>query len=253
MMDGMGRPWCVTHNLASVDGRLTLAPGVNLMAGDARWAAATAGVGDPYAWVREFHDPQVILEGSGSFLAEDDDDVPPAAGSAQIEHFLPAHVVDVPDRRWFAVVDGRGRVDIRFKEWPDPAWAGWHVLVLTSPAAPAEHLRQLRERGIPYLVTGGSRVDLALALSLLGSELRARTVVCTGGGGLGGALLRAGLIDEVDIEVLPIAIGGRGTPALFDAPPLQPDQWPVRLDLLAVEQLDGGRLRLRYTVTGDET
>ena len=41
------RPRCVTYNMISVDGRVTLAPGVNLMAGDARWEAATAGMGDP--------------------------------------------------------------------------------------------------------------------------------------------------------------------------------------------------------------
>ena len=65
--------------------------------------------------------------------------------------------------------------------------------------------------------------------------------------------MRAGLVDEVDIDSFPIVIGGRGTPALFDAPPLGPDEWPHRLDLLSVEQLDGGRLRVRYTVGGRGT
>jgi len=45
--------------------------------------------------------------------------------------------------------------------------------------------------------------------------------------------LRAGLVDEVDIDSFPIVIGGRGTPALFDAFPLGPDEWPHRLDLLS--------------------
>src|SRR5665648_491093 len=213
----MARPRIVTYNLASMDGRLTLAPGVSLLAGDDRWAALTSGLGDPYEWVREQHDPQVLLEGSGSFLTDDAEPVPPAARDADPaavgEHFLPEAVVGVPGRRWFAVVDGRGRVDLQFTEWPDPAWAGWHALVLTSRAASPDHLARLRERGIPYLVAGEGHVDLPAAMSLLGSELQVRTVVCTGGGRLGGALLRAGLVDEVDIDVLPIVIGGRGTPA----------------------------------------
>jgi 2,5-diamino-6-(ribosylamino)-4(3H)-pyrimidinone 5'-phosphate reductase len=248
------RPRIVTFNLASVDGRLTLAPGVSLLAGDNRWTALTSGVGDPYEWVRQVHDPQVLLEGSGSFLAGDGEPVRREARGAAArpagEHFLPDAVIGVPGRRWFAVVDGRGRVDLQFTEWPDPAWSGWHALVLTSEAASPDHLARLRERGIPYLVVGEGHVDLPAAMSLLGSELRVRTVVCTGGGRLGGALLRAGLVDEVDIDVLPIVIGGRGTPALFDAPPLGPDEWPHRLDLLSVEQLARGRLRLRYTVVG---
>ncbi|HEY5248058.1 MAG TPA: dihydrofolate reductase family protein [Dermatophilaceae bacterium] len=258
----MDRPHIVTYNLASVDGRLTLAPGVSLLAGDDRWTALTSDVGDPYQWVRRVHDPQVLLEGSGSFLAGDADQVPPAtvrprgtaasrfaAAGAQVgEHFLPDAVVAVPGRHWFAVVDGLGRVDLQFTQWPDPAWAGWHALILTSRAAPPDHLARLRERGIPYLVVGAGYVDLPAAMSLLGSELGVRQVVCTGGGRLGGALLRAGLVDEVDVDLLPVVIGGRGTPALFDAPPLEVDEWPHRLDLLSTEQLAGGRLRLRYTV-----
>ena len=258
----MARPRCITYSMASVDGRLTIAPGVNLMAGDPRWEAATAGLGDPYDWIRREHDPQVLLEGSGSFISPTDPvepadpaepadsdpatdrDLPPPEG----EHFLPADVVTAAGRRWFAVVDGPGRVDLQFTEWPDPAWAGWHAIVLTIHAAPEEHLTLLRSRGIPYFLIGEHHVDLAAAMRLLGEHLGVSTVVCTGGGRLGGAMLRAGLVDEIDIDVLPVAIGGRGTPALFDAPTLSPDEWPVALDLMSAESLDGGIVRLRYSV-----
>ena len=263
----MERPRCITYNMASVDGRLTLAPGVSLMAGDERWTAATAGLGDPYDWVRAAHDPQVLLEGSGSFVPDDPAEQaavqsPEPQGACPVEkspahggippepHFLPASVIAVPGRRWFAVVDGRGRVDLQFTQWPDPAWSDWHALVLTSGAAPPAHLARLRERGIPYLVVGEHRVDLPAALRLLGQLLGVRTIVCTGGGRLGGALLRAGLVDEIDIDVLPIAIGGRGTPALFDAAPLGPHEAPTPLDLLSAEPLPSGVLRLRYRVRG---
>lgn len=247
----------MTHNVVSVDGRLTIAPGVSLLAGDERWTAIAADLGDPYAWVRQTHDPDVILEGSGSFLAGQGGggSFPPAdradggegAGDAD-DVFLPGSVVSSPGRRWFAVVDGRGRVDLEYAEPPDPGWAGWHALVLTSGAAPAAHLASLRGRTIPYLVVGGHRVDLARALDELARRLGVRTVVSTGGGRLGGALLRAGLVDEIDLEVLPAAIGGRGTPSLFDAPPLGPGEWPVPLELRSVEEPGGGRLRLRYAV-----
>jgi len=265
----MERPRCVTFNLTSVDGRLTVAPGVSLMAGDPRWP--TAWMGDPYDWVRSEHDPEVLLEGSGSFVPDLEPGVghdpeshleaddrgalsgangnrDPAGHAGSHAHFLPREVTEVPGRRWFTVVDGQGRVDLQFTEWPDPAWAGWHALVLTSHAAPVKHLDTLRERGIPYLVVGRHRVDLPAAMALLGTELGVRTVVCTGGGKLGGAMLRAGLVDEIDIDVLPMAIGGRGTPALFDAPPLQPGEWPVPLALLTAKPLPNGVLRLRYAV-----
>ncbi len=243
------RPRLIVHNVASMDGRLTLAPGVNLMAGDVRWTAMLGNLGDPYAWPRTTHDPQVFLEGSGSLLnpigapLQGAEPGPPPEG----QHHLPDDVVGVPGRRWFALVDGAGVVDLQFTEWPDPAWAGWHSLVLTSLAAPADHLALLRDRGIPYIVVGERRVALGRALEILGERLGVKTVVSTGGGRLGGALLRQGLVDEIDVEFLPWAVGGRGTPLLFDAAPLGQDEWPTRLELLSCETVEG-RVRLRYRV-----
>lgn len=249
------RPRVITCNVVTVDGRLTLAPGVSLFTGDPRWSALAAGLGDAYAWPRGLHDPDVLLEGSGSFLAPVSGELLPVPphdpgdpAQPDVEAFLPASVCEVPGRRWFAVVDGRGLVDLTFTEWPDPAWAGWHALVLTSHAAPDTHRERLRERGIPHLVVGDRHVDLPRALDLLAERLGVRTVVCTGGGRLGGALLRHGLVDEVDLEVLPAVVGGRGTPALFDAAPLGPDEQPTALELLDAEPHDGGLLRLRYRV-----
>lgn len=246
----MTRPRVVTTNVASVDGRLTIAPGVNLMAGDQRWSAMAEGLEDPYDWARRTHDPELLLEGRGSFMSSGQADAvasetgPPPVG----EHFLPPEVVSAPGRRWFAVVDGPGAVDLQFTQWPDPAWAGWHALVLTSQVAPEDHLRVLRERGIPYVVVGARHVGLGAALELVHDLLGVRTVVCTGGGRLGGALLREGLVDEVDVELLPWVVGGKGTPALFDAVPLEPDEWPTRLELLSSDVLDDDRIRLRYAV-----
>lgn len=247
----MRRPRVITFNVASVDGRLTIAPGVQLLSGDERWNAI-AGGGDPYRWVREIHDPDVLLEGSGSFVAHDSPPIDYPAGvgdqTGLDAHHLPADIVDAPDRRWMAIVDGRGRVQLEFTEWPDPDWTGWHALVVTSRAVSPAHLRWLRRAGIPYLVAGNGPVALAEALEMLHDELGVATLVSTAGGRLNGALLRAGLVDEVDVEVLPAVIGGRGTPALFDTPPLRPTERPVRLTPLDSELTDDGHIRLRYTV-----
>lgn len=247
----MERPRVITCNQASVDGRLTLAPNVLLLAGDERWSLI-AGGSDMYGWIRAVHDPDALLEGSGSLVGPDAGPVPhpPYLGDPAplYEHFLPAEIVGHEGRRWMSVVDGRGRVRLEFTEWPDPGWAGWHVLVLTSRAAAPGHLAWLRESGIPYVMAGRDTVDLRTALAVLHSDLKVRTVAATGGGRLGGALLRAGLVDEVDVEFLPAVIGGRGTPTLFDAPPLSPDEKPTRLELLGHEVTDDGHVRLRYGV-----
>ena len=84
---------------------------------------------------------------------------------------------------------------------------------------------------------------------MLGQRLGVRTVVCTGGGRLGGAMLRAGLVDEIDIDVLPVAIGGRGTPGTVRRPAAAPGgSGPWSLDLMSAESLTGGIVRLRYAV-----
>lgn len=77
----------------------------------------------------------------------------------------------------FAVVDGRGRLDLRSAQWRESGWEDWHALVLTSRAAPQLHLTTLRDRGIPYHVTGDERVDLPVALQLLAGELGVHTAV----------------------------------------------------------------------------
>lgn len=247
----MDRPYVITCNQASVDGRLTIAADVLLLAGDDRWHALAMD-SDPHEWMREVHDPDVLLEGSGSFVTDDAGpvaypDAPPDLRPSGAHH-LPDEIVKAPGRRWMAVVDGRGRVQLQFTEWPDPAWAGWHALVLTSRTVAPAHLAWLRAAGIPYIVAGDGRVDLDEALRVLRHELGVSTVVATGGGRLGGALVRAGLVDEVDVEFLPAVIGGRQTPALFNAAPLQPNEEPTRLQLLDCHITRHGRLRLRYRV-----
>lgn len=252
----MTRPWVVVHNQASLDGRVTIAPNVLLLEGDERWTAL-GGADDAYAELRREYDPDAILEGSGSFVVEGQAlaphvTVPVEHAAALHADFLPASVVDrIGHRGWFVVVDGRGRVRWQFKEYPDPAWSGWHLLVLTCAATPAGYLAFLREEGIPYLVVGDERVDLGRALQRLGDRLGVRRVLSTGGGRLHGALLRDGLVDEVDLELAPALIGGDATPTLFDGRPMAADEWPTWLEITELDS-DGGRLHLRARVRGHE-
>lgn len=117
-----------------------------------------------------------------------------------------------------------------------------------AAATPASYLAYLRRERIPYLVVGEQRVVLPLALRALGDVLGARTVVVTAGPRLGGALLRAGVLDEVEVDVLPLSVGGTTTPTLFTTPDLGPSDAPVPLRLLDVHRRDDGRVLLRYAV-----
>jgi riboflavin biosynthesis pyrimidine reductase len=194
-----------------------------------------------------------LLEGSGSFVLPGaaPDPLPAVeAGIADLDtDYLPPAIVDQPGRRWMAVVDGRGRGRWLYKEFPGEDWAGFYLLILVSRATPAEYLAYLRRESIPYLVCGAEQqVDLRVALDKMATRLGVDCVVSTAGGRLNGALLRQGLVDEIELEFFPAVIGGRGTPALFDAEPLGPEEIPTRLERLDCQALPNGAVRLHYRV-----
>jgi riboflavin biosynthesis pyrimidine reductase len=134
-------------------------------------------------------------------------------------------------------------------EWElDRGGSAWDVLVLVARATPAEYLAFLRKHRQCYLVAGEERVDLATALRKMKERLGVTCLVSKAGGGLNGALLRAGLIDEIHLLVSPHAMGGAGTPTLFDGPPLARGETPTPLRLVFAHVETDGMLWLRYQV-----
>lgn len=251
----MDRPKVIVLNSASVDGKITVSPDRLLLYGDERWKAIEGSSDmNVFEWLKAAHHPQATLEGSGSFVREQDEPapLPPFEGDVRrlYQDFLPDAVVQHPGhRRWFTAVDGRGRIRWLYKDdFPDPAWEGWHLLVLVGRDTPVEYLAYLQAEDIPYLVAGNERVDLGLALRKMKAELDVNCVLSTAGGRLNGALLRRGLVDEINIEFLPAVIGGYATPGLFTAPELESHEWPVQLTVISAHVQTSGRVWLRYRV-----
>jgi 2,5-diamino-6-(ribosylamino)-4(3H)-pyrimidinone 5'-phosphate reductase len=250
----MNRPHVVTLNSASVDGRVAASPDVLLLYGDARWQAIEGSSHfNVFEWLKLMHKPQATLEGSGSFARDEDEPAPlaPVEGAPQelYQDFLPDAIVHRPGHQgWFTAVDSRGRIRWVYKEYPDEQWKGWYALVWVARRTLPEYLAYLRRENIPYLVAGEERVNLGLALEKMKALLGVTCVLSTGGGRLNGALVRAGLVDEVNIEFLPAIIGGVKTPSLFDSPDLKQDEWATRLKLISAQAQADGRVWLRYQV-----
>ncbi|HEY5846073.1 MAG TPA: RibD family protein [Microlunatus sp.] len=234
---------------ASADGRVTLSRSSTLMEPEANavWQSlhppgANNLLEERRRWIESRYGPRVILEGSGTFVTEaaGSPSALPAAdvhASRLLRSFLPV----VAQSRWFVVVDGRGRV-----RWTYHGDDDTRLLVLVCSSTPPAYLAYLRREEIPYLIAGTSHVDLGLALSLLKTRLGASCVVSEAGGGLNGALLRAGLVDELHLVLLPALIGGRDTPTIFDGPPLRPGGQAQSLRLLKVRNSDDGAVWLHY-------
>lgn len=255
----MNRPKVVVLNSASVDGRLAVSPEKLLLYGDERWQAIEswgpiAPEESVFARLKTLHVPQATLEGSGSFVlaSHAPEPLPPSVGDPTplyVDHLPEERLADPEHRGWFIVVDGRGRG----RNWITdgstfgPDWAGWHLLLFVGHHTPPNYLAYLRNTQIPYLVAGTGPVDLGFALEKLHTKLGVECVLSTAGGQLNGALLRAGLVDEINVEFLPAVIGGTETPSLYNAPSLTADEWPVRLNLISC-QVQAGRVWLRYRV-----
>lgn len=251
----MGRPRVVMGVGASVDGKVALTREQILMHQPSWdvWGSITPPAADPVPYdvietVRRLYGCNAVLEGSGSLVpdAAEPDPLPPYDGDPEplYSNFLPPEIVGKPSppRMWFTTVDGRGRV-----RWTEEH-EDWDVLVLVCRSTPPDYLGYLRSRGICYLVAGEDRVDLAGAITAMGEELGVACVLSTAGGGLNGALLRAGLLDELFLTLSPALVGGFGTPTVLDGSPLGVGEAPTPLRLLSVAADVSGVIRLHYEV-----
>jgi 2,5-diamino-6-(ribosylamino)-4(3H)-pyrimidinone 5'-phosphate reductase len=125
---------------------------------------------------------------------------------------------------------------------------GTRLAVLLSSTTPAAYRRFLREHDVPYLEAGEDRVDLGRALHRLGEAFGVDCVVSTAGGVLNGVLLRSGLVDEIDIQFLPVVVGRAEAPAMFEGFDLGTLGSIRDLELISAEARPDASVFVRYAV-----
>lgn len=250
----MNRPFIVVLSAASLDGRISLGPNRTMWQDMEDSRSLLPGDADVWKEVEkrlhDLHQFQGDMLGSNSLVREGEElrPLPSYTGCKEslYQDYLPPEVVERPEQRgWLIVVDGRGRVRSGYKGEDRP---GWHMLHLVSHGVPGEYLFFLRNNRIPYLITGERRVNLPEAMGKLYSKLKVKRLLVGAGGKLSGALLRAGLVDEVNVIVKPMLIGGFETPCLFDSPDLGVGDKPARLRLISAQVQTNGFIWLRYSV-----
>jgi 2,5-diamino-6-(ribosylamino)-4(3H)-pyrimidinone 5'-phosphate reductase len=111
------------------------------------------------------------------------------------------------------IVSGSGSMNLRadiFKHRFSP------IIVMVSERASEEQLRQLRGVADEVMVFGKTEVDLVAASRWLREKWKVKRLLCEGGGALHNAMIRAGLLDELNLTMCPMIFGGRTAPTIAE-------------------------------------
>jgi riboflavin biosynthesis pyrimidine reductase len=232
------KPYVLCHMVCSVDGRIW----------GSRWRPKANVVPNLF---ERLHDQM----GGGSWLCGRVTAQEFAKGTAP--HYPPTDQV-FPRENWFAQREAKGDV----KAWGifldgkgKAVWArkdigGDPILVILTEAVPDSHLAGLRADGVSYIFAGKTEIDLAAALETLNRELGIERIMLEGGGGANGALLRAGLIDELSLVICPVIDGSTGGPIVFNSGDVDLGPAPIEsMTLVSHEVLEGGTMWLRYKLS----
>jgi riboflavin-specific deaminase-like protein len=90
------------------------------------------------------------------------------------------------------------------------------IVVLTTARISKANLTNLRTVADEVKICGKTEINFPVALRWLRERWNVRRLLCEGGGKLHGALIRAGLLDELHLTVCPIIFGGRNAPTIAD-------------------------------------
>lgn len=250
----MNRPKVILFVSTSLDGRITTKPNVTMFdAEDHPNLENILGTREDWQYfsqeIEKLHSGKLWMEGSNMLVKEGEplETLPSYDGdiSRLYEDFLPDAILQSQELHgWLAVVDGRGRVRQGYSGESNKP-----MIHFVSEQVPPEYLSFLQSKNIPYLIAGSKNVDLKEIMQKIYEKLQVHTIFTSSGGKLAGALIREALLDEINILINPVIIGGYQTPTLFDSPELDPPKInPVHLELISNQILPSKQIWLRYRV-----
>ena len=226
------RPRVICHMMASVDGRIAVGG----------WPVSDE-LRAEYESVHKSYDAdgwicgRITMEPFAKAIRSDAEIAGDAPGGAARDDY-----VAPGEHGSFAfAVDASGRL-----AWESNDIDGDHVVAILSGRVSDRYLAFLRDRKVSYLIAGATDIDLTLAMEKIRRAFGIKTLMLEGGGKINGAMLRAGLIDELSLLVAPVADGRVATASLFEVS--GSDTTPVAMVLEHVEQREADIVWLRYRI-----
>ncbi len=111
------------------------------------------------------------------------------------------------------IASGSGQVDPRHKIFRA---LGAPTLVLTTERISPTRLKELRFLAEAIEICGKEEIDFKRALKWIYKKWGVKRLLCEGGGQLNDALFRAGVVDEVNLTICPLILGGREAPTIAE-------------------------------------
>ena len=232
------KPYVICHMCTSIDGKILggrwgKLPGSKDSATLFESTAASFGIG---AWLvgtttmKEFAGHNVRLARANRSVGRRD------------------HIASKNAKRLAIGVDAKGVLRFQKNEVD-----GDHVVLLVTSRVGDDYLAHLQSAGVSYLFCGKKEVDLHIALRKLGNAFHLRKLMLQGGGKFNGAMLHAGLVDEISHVTVPVADGGVGISGFFDIPGDPPPKAAATLRVLSRKQMPGSVTWIRYGVVAKHT
>jgi len=227
------KPYVICHMCTSIDGRIIgqrwgKLPGYKHESDLFETTAASFGIG---AWLvgtttmDEFDGPKTRLPAPPKGFVRKD------------------HIANQRAKSLAIGADAKGVLRFQSNEV-----GGDHVVLLVTERVANDYLAHLQAAGVSYLFCGKKEINLRTALQKLGRAFQLRKLMLQGGGKFNGAMLKAGLVDEISHITVPIADGGVGISAFFDIPGRPPLMAAATLRLISHKTLPGGVVWDRYKV-----
>jgi len=154
----------------------------------------------------------------------------------------PWHLADASARHFAIAIDRKARL-----HWDKPVADEGHVVVVLASSVGDDHLAELMDVGVSYLVMPTDDIDLTKMLNDLGQRLNLKKVLLEGGARMNGAFLKAGLVDEISLLLCPAIDGSSGSPAIFEAGD-DGFKESVKLELMSADAVKAGAVHMRYKV-----
>ena len=219
------RPYVLLNAAMTLDGKIATATGSSNISGK-----------EDLERVHEIRkECDGIMVGIGTVMAED---------PRLTVHKIDANPEDNPVR---VVVDSKGKTPIDARITNSDAKT---IIAIAreykDDFVNSQKYETFRKRGVKFFFSGDKRVDLTSLMSYLHEE-GIEKLMLEGGSTLNFSMIKAGLIDEINICVAPMVVGGADAKTFFDGDGFDTMDEAVRLELFDSYSL-GKDLILKYKV-----